>query len=276
MNQFYQKAQEVAHQFEQLAQVTAIALAGSQAGGAADKESDIDLYVYTKTEIPLHHLESVIEKTGGATRSDLNLPYWGGVNVWVDALTGITIDCVYFNQTWMEEQVRRVMIACQPDLGYSTCFCRTVRQSHLLYDPDGWFAALQSLARQDYPETLRRNIIYHNHPVLRTIMTSYLHQIENAVQRGDIVSIQHRLTALLASYFDILFALNRVMHPGEKRLLTYAHKECALLPEDMDTDLDAILQAATSPGADIVQALNHLLDRLDECLGMAGFDVTSG
>ncbi len=275
MNQLNQKAQEVSRHFAQLPQVAAIALSGSQASGAADSESDIDLYVYTKSDIPLQDLKSIIEITGGATRSDLDLPYWGGVNMWVDELTGITIDCVYFDKTWMEDKVTRVMVACQPELGYSTCFCRTVRQSLPLYDPDSWFAALQSLARQDYSEELRRNIIHHNHPVLRTIMTSYLHQIENAVQRSDTISIQHRLTALLASYFDILFALNRVMHPGEKRLLSYAHNECTLLPVDMDADLTAVLQAADSPAADIVPHLNHLLDRLDECLGSAEIGLTS-
>ena len=155
MNQLNQKAQEVSRHFAQLPQVAAIALSGSQASGAADGESDIDLYVYTKADIPLQDLKSIIEITGGATRSDLDLPYWGGVNMWVDALTEITIDCIYFDKTWMENQVTRVMVACQPELGYSTCFCRTVRQSHILHDPDGWFAALQSLARQDYPEQLR-------------------------------------------------------------------------------------------------------------------------
>lgn len=274
MNLFYQKAEEVAHHFAQLPQVAAIALGGSQASGAADAESDIDLYVYTKADIPLQDLKSVIENTGGATRADLNLPYWGGVNMWVDALTGIIIDCVYFDKTWIEDQINRVIVACQPELGYSTCFCRTVRQSHILFDPDGWFAELQSLAQQDYPEQLRRNIIHHNHPVLRTIMTSYVHQIENAVRRGDTISIQHRLTALLASYFDILFALNRIMHPGEKRLLSYAHNECTMLPTNMDADLTSVLKAAASSEVDIVLALNHLLDRLDECLKMAGFDVT--
>lgn len=66
------------------------------------------------------------------------------------------------------------------------------------------------------PEPLRRNIIAHNHPVLRRIITSYFHQIEAAVHRQDVVSIHHRLAALVASYFDVLFALNRVLHPGEK------------------------------------------------------------
>lgn len=274
MDRLNQRVEEVSRHFSDLPQVAAIALGGSQASGAADIQSDIDLYVYTQAGIPPEDLNVIIEKTGGATCADLNLPYWGGVNIWVDALTGIPIDCVYFNKTWIEDQVKRVMLECQPELGYSTCFCRTVRQSTLLYDPHGWYAELQSLARQEYPEALRRNIIHHNHPVLRTIMTSYLHQIENAVQRNDIVSVQHRVTALLASYFDILFALNRVMHPGEKRLLSYAHKDCAILPMDMDADLTTVFKMAASPGADIVQALNLLLDRLDECLNMGGFNMS--
>jgi hypothetical protein len=29
------------------------------------------------------------------------------------------------------------------------------------------------------------------------------------------VSLNHRTAALLASYFDVLFALNRVHHPGD-------------------------------------------------------------
>jgi hypothetical protein len=189
-------AYELATQFAALPQVVAVALGGSQASGAADAESDIDLYIYTDTEVSLAAQAALIEQSGGASRADLNLPYWGGVNMWINTPTGITVDCMYFGAAWMEEQIRRVMEMHQPSLGYSTCFCRTVQQSRMLYDPRGWLEVLQARNQQDYPEALRHNIIAYNHPVLRTIMSSYLHQIEHAVHRDDFRSCKARPNAV--------------------------------------------------------------------------------
>jgi hypothetical protein len=268
-------AYDLAQQFARFPQVVAVALGGSQASGAADAGSDIDLYVYTDGEISLAAQEALIEQSGGATHADLGLPYWGGVNMWINSPTGITVDGVYFGAAWMEEQVRRVMEMHQPSLGYSTCFCRTVQQSRMLYDPRGWFQELQARSQQPYPEALRHNIITHNHPVLRTIMSSYLYQIERAVHRDDIVSVNHRVAALLASYFDILFALNRVLHPGEKRLIAFAHSECQVLPTAMDADIAAVLATAATTDGEVIVHLSRLLDRLDELLIEAGFDPST-
>lgn len=270
------QAGELAARFAAWPDVVAVALGGSQSSGAADADSDIDLYVYTTAELPRAALTSLIEQSGGATRADLQLPYWGGVNMWIAATTGRTIDCVVFGAAWIEEQIGLVLDQHTPSLGYSTCFCRTVQQSRVLYDPRGWFGALQARTRQDYPEALRRNIIAHNHPVLRTIMSSYLQQIAYAVRRDDPVSVNHRVAALLASYFDILFALNRVLHPGEKRLLLFVQRECTQLPTAIDTDVAAVLWSAGAAHDQLIGHLTRLLDRLDELLGAAGFDPQAG
>ncbi|HTE18437.1 MAG TPA: DUF4037 domain-containing protein, partial [Armatimonadota bacterium] len=89
-------------------------------------------------------------------------------------------------------------------------------------DSNGWYGRLQDGARQPYPEALKQAIIAKNHPILRRTLSSYLHQITRAAARDDVVSVQHRVTALLASYFDILFAVNELPHPGEKRQLRFA------------------------------------------------------
>ncbi len=249
--------------FAVLPQVEAVALGGSRAGGNADASSDIDLYVYTRSEVPLPERERIVERLGGASRSSLGLTFWGPGDEWFDAGTGIEVDVVYFDASWMVDQLRRVLHDHQASLGYTTCLWHTVRHAQVLHDPHGWHRTLQAEAAQPYPEALRRNIIALNQPVLRDVIPSYLHQIEKAVQRRDLVSANHRLAALLASYFDVIFACNRVLHPGEKRLLASATALCQALPVDMGEDVEAVLRSAATPGEDLLRHLNRMLDRLD-------------
>jgi hypothetical protein len=90
--------------------------------------------------------------------------------------------------------------------------------------------------------------------------------VEKAVRRADLVSVNHRVAGLLASYFDILFACNRVLHPGEKRLIEQAARMCPSLPENMAADVTAVLQAAGKPGGEVVDQINRLVDHLEEWL----------
>lgn len=41
----------------------------------------------------------------------------------------------------------------------------------------------------------------------------------------------------MASYFDIIFALNEQLHSGEKRLIQYAKNNCKKLPKDFEKNL---------------------------------------
>jgi len=267
-----QLTQQLSDCFALLPQVEAVALGGSRgsSGRTIDAASDIDLYVYTRGEIPLEARQQIMEQTGGATQANINLNYWGPGDEWYHALTGNEVDIVYFDADWMEEQIRRVVDQHQASMGYTTCFWFTVRQSILYSDPNGWFAALQQHCQVAYPEELRQNIIALNHPVLRGIIPAYAHQIEKAAGRKDLISVNHRLAALFASYFDILFAVNRLLHPGEKRMAEYALQHCTHLPADMKSDIDAVLQNSVSDIPHLMIALNNMLDRLDNFLDEYG------
>lgn len=255
--------------FAALPQVQAIGLGGSLHAALNDAASDIDLYVFTRADVPLLAREAIVAQMGGASRADLNLNYWGPGNEWYDAATGIEIDVVYFDGEWMTAQVARVLQDCAPSVGYSTCFVATIAGLQVLHDPEGFLAALKAQAAQPYPEPLRRAIVAYNHPMLRGIIPSYFGQIEKALRRDDRVSLNHRVAALLASYFDIVFAVNRRWHPGEKRLLQQV-EQCARLPRNCRADVHAVLAAAGSADPDLLLHVNALLDGLDARLREEG------
>lgn len=260
-------ARQLASLFSQHPQVEAVAVAGSLTSGAAvDDSTDIDLYVYTTAPVPLEDRLAIVEAAGGASQADMDLDYWDPGDEWRHAPTGIEVDVIYWDTGWIEGMLDRVLDRQQASAGYTTSFWHTIRSSLVLFDRGGWMARLQERCAQPYPEDLRRAVIRRNHALLRGILPAYLRQVEKAAGRGDLVSVNHRVAALLASYFDILFAVNGVLHPGEKRLLEQARRLCASLPPGMAEDVAAVLQSAGMPGNSVVGATVRLLDHLDRWL----------
>jgi predicted nucleotidyltransferase len=260
--------EKVAAEFAALPEVIAVVLAGSRAGEFSDDRSDIDLYVYAEPEPPEAWRTELGQKFGEHAR--IGNRFWEPGDEWV-ARTGTVVDIMYRSPAWIEERLDRVWLRHQASVGYSSCFVYNVLHSQPLYDRNGWFASLQAKAAQPYPEPLRRAIIAKNHPILRSMLSSYVHQITLALGREDPVSVNHRITALLASYFDILFALNRLPHPGEKRLVAYVLAECPKRPPDLQMQVNELLMAIAPAGrADVVEKANDLLDGLDALLVAEG------
>jgi len=264
-------AGKVTDQFKGITSVAAVALGGSRANGQLDEQSDIDLYVYTHKDIPVEKRREIVNKLG-ASKADMNLTFWDTGDEWFDSATGIEVDVMYWHPNWIEEQLERVLVKHQASMGYTTCFWRTLKNSQLLFDRNGWFCDLQEQSKQPYPIELKRAVIAKNHPVLRNVIPAYTHQISKALERNDLVSINHRLAALLASYFDVLFAVNEVLHPGEKKLLKFVKEECALVPEDLGGLIGQILQFGSVGDLELMKKLDTLIDGLDEILANHGFD----
>ena len=114
-------------------------------------------------------------------------------------------------------------------------------KSEILFDRTGWFAALQNRTRQKYPDKLAENIINKNFAYLKDVMFSFYAQLASAVSRNDLVSVNHRTSAFLASYFDVIFARNRILHPGEKKLVKFAISHCKILPENFECDINIMV-----------------------------------
>jgi len=253
-------AERLAGRFASLPQVEAVALAGSRTSEIADGDSDIDLYVYVTEDIPL---ETRAEIAGGAANAEIGNATWEPGDEWVDSETGTRIDVMYRHVRWMEEQINRVLLRHESSAGYSTCFWYNVLFSRALFDRSGCFGALHRRAAVPYPAELKRAIVAKNYRLLRSTQSSYLRQIELAVKRNDPVSMNHRVAALLASYFDVLFAVNEVPHPGEKRLLQHA-AQCRHVPAGMEQQVRATVEAVGVGG--LVARVNELVDGLDALL----------
>lgn len=259
--------ERIAHRWAQLPEVETVAIAGSQATGTAGSQSDIDVYIYAHADIPALERAAIAREFSSSVEI---VDYWGPGLEWDDSLTGVHVDQVFFTTGWIEVHIERVVQRHEASLGYTTSFWHTVRISHVVYDRSGWFTQLQQMAAVDYPDGLVKAIIALNHPALRQITSSYLNQLAKAASRNDVVSLNHRTAALLASYFDILYAVNRLPHPGEKRLLDFVEAQCARRPSNMREDVMRLLESSVTPGGSIVSAVNQLLDGLDEVLSTAG------
>ena len=256
-------ARRLAGAFACLPQVEAVALSGSLVSDLPDANSDVDLYVYVTEDIPLEIRAKI---AAGSPRAEIGNATWEPGDEGIDAATGTAVDVMYRRVGWIEEQVDRVLVHHQASVGYSTCFWHNVLHSRVLFDRSQWYASLQQHAGQPYPHELRRAIIAKNYPLLRRNQSSYLHQIELAVARQDPVSVNHRVAALLASYFDVLFALNELPHPGEKRLIQHAKARCSKIPHGMGPQMTELLASVGKPDGDTVAKVNALLDGLDELL----------
>ena len=257
--------EEITGEFAKLPEVVAVVFSGSQGSEVSDAGSDLDLYVYAGHEPSLEWRANLARKFG--ERASVGNDFWEPGDEWVALRTGSIVDIMYRSPAWMEQQLDRVLLQHQASVGYSTCFVYNVLHSKTLYDRDNWFAALRAKAEQPYPEPLRRAIVAKNHPILRSALSSYAHQIAIALDRDDSLSVNHRITALLASYFDILFAINRIFHPGEKRQLAYVLAKCQKRPPDFEIQLYELLSAITPANQpDVLGRVNDLLDGLDALL----------
>lgn len=255
--------------FAQYPEIEAIGISGSIVSGQGSLTSDIDLYIFGSSIIPVEERRK-IANLRGYTQGNFNLQYWDTGDEWYDKETGIEVDIMYWEKSWIEEQLERVIVRHESSVGYTTCFWHTIKQIEILFDRNGWISALKSKTQTSYPEALRQNIIQKNYPLLHSIIPAYTHQLEKAVRRGDLFSINHRLTEYLASYFDILFALNRILHPGEKRLVSFAINNCRWLPEGFETDIRSLLNPQSTPDEDWLTILDHFNQALDQLLKDTG------
>jgi hypothetical protein len=242
--------------------VGAVLLAGSRAAGTADAESDVDVYVYADTPLDAQARRRALAPWCGEMEWDNR--FWEPED---DGRLrdGTAVEFIHRTFAGLEEAVSAVVERGQASVGYSTCVWANLLDSRILFDRDGRAAALQDRFRVPYPAALQAAVIAKNLPLLAGCGAAYLHQIEKALQRDDVVSVHHRLSALLASYCDILFAANARPHPGEKRLLVHL-SALPELPASACADIRMLLAFSVLGPAGLPALIRRLDSRLREWL----------
>lgn len=243
-------------------QVKAIAIGGSTSANTNDKKSDIDVYIFVEKDIPLEDRKQFI--TSISSKSEVGGEYFGsGDEFFVDSL-GQQLDCMYWNVDWFNSVVENTWIKHYPSNGYTTCFLYTLNVCKILYDPTNWLADLKETINSPYPQELKQNIITRNIMLMKDKpFASYYEQISKAIERKDFNSINHRVSAFLASYFDVIFAINELLHSGEKRLVKYANEHCKTLPENFEENINKLL---TQPNNQTLAILDDMIKNLKKVL----------
>lgn len=254
--------QNIITEYTGLDETYAIGLGGSSAAKTSDDSSDLDIYIFTSKDIPIDKREKIAMKY--SSKFEVGGEYFGaGDEYYVDKLDK-QLDIMFWNKDWFEQVVENTWFKHYPANGYTTCFLYTLKNLNILYDPSGWLMTMKNKIFSSYPAELKNNIIKRNLMLIKDKpFASYYEQIEKALKRNDIVSTNHRIAAFLASYFDIIFAKNELLHPGEKRLINYAKNNCKILPQNFEHDLKALLE---KPQIETLNTLDKLIENLRKIL----------
>lgn len=242
--------------------VEAVVLGGSRASGLNDDKSDYDLYVYTTPALSLEKRQEIMKKH--CTIMEIGNHYWEDEDNCV-LKTGTCIDIIYRSLEEFSNVMHYVVDDCNSFNGYTTCFWHNLITSEILFDRNGNFKTLQNQYNIPYPKKLKENIITQNMNLLTGVLPSYDLQIQKAINRKDAVSVNHRVSGFLASYFDIIFALNEKTHPGEKRLVKLCCEQCSILPNNFEENIDRLFKSMYNASEtmsvikDMICALQKLL-----------------
>lgn len=253
----------VIHEFSLLDEIEAIALGGSRSGTHFDETSDYDIYLYCKKPIPEEKRREILEKY--CARLELSNQFWELEDNGTFA-DGIDFDILYRDLDDFTQVLSLVVEKCQPQNAYTTCMWHNLLTCKVLYDRDHRLIEAKQRFAVPYPELLRTNILDRGWRLLDSAMPAYRLQIQKAAKRGDWVSVNHRVTAFLETYFDVLFALNRKTHPGEKRLVSFCKESCDILPEDFEENIQALFCHMFTDPEILINDLSDILVKLKKIM----------
>jgi hypothetical protein len=233
----------------------AISLGGSAATGLADESSDVDLHVYWRVPLATpDERAAALTRVADAGSVAVEILDWGREdNLRVD---GRAVELIYISLDELRAEVEQAYGAGLISEGYTTARLFYLANGRPLHDPTGELSLLRERLLAEYPEPTRRLLLQYHPALLRT----YLGHLRLAQSRGDLLMVQHRRYTVQMVFFNLLFALNRRYHPGEKRLLIHS-LDCTLQPPNLTARWSRAARLAVDHH-DLAGALGSLVDDL--------------
>ena len=91
-------------------------------------------------------------------------------------------------------------------------------------------------------------------------------QIMKSIYRKDLINLNNRISAFLASYFDVIFAINELPNPGEKRIMAICLNKCKVLPEGFEKNINGLIQNMDNNESVILEIVNDIMYELKKIL----------
>lgn len=262
----------VAERLAAVSRVRAAVVVGSHASGVAEEQSDVDLFIYAtddNEDLTVARADVVKELADTSRPPTLGVPGHPNTDAWILRDTETWVDAMYWTTSWAEDELEWRLVHHAPKVGYTTAFWRSIRDGIPVFERDDWHASLQRRAKTPYPDELRHSIVRLNRNLIGSENPfSFRHQAATAAVRSDRVALQHAVGKWLASYFDVLFAANRVLHPGEKRLVEFAKRECDAVPLEFETDVNEMIRLMAASPLHIGSHADEMVVRLDVVAGV--------
>lgn len=243
--------------------VVAVSLGGSIASGLADEASDLDLHVYweeplTTAEERAGRLAAVADP--GSVRAGLTS--WGLEDQF--SVGGRPVELIYRRWDDVRGEVKQAYGGGLLFTGFTTAALYSVACGSPLHDPSGGLGAARDRLNREFPEATRGALL-RREPAL---LGFHLKQLRRAQGRGDLLFAQYLRYKLQMLFFDVLFALNRLYHPGEKRLVEHSRR-CPIRPVECDARWERAAQLPSDDPA-LVDELGALLGELCDLVRVRG------
>ncbi|MDE6280703.1 MAG: DUF4037 domain-containing protein [Oscillospiraceae bacterium] len=244
-----------------LEEVEALALGGSRAGALYDEASDYDVYLYCTRPIPEDTRKHILSQY--CCHMEIGNHFWEYEDN-CRLNNGIDIDILYRDLDAFAEGVAEVVERFQPHNSYTTCMWHNLLTCKVVYDRDGRLTRIKERFSVPYPRQLKENIMARGWQLLHTAMPAYDAQLAKAVKRGDLVSVNHRTAGFLETYFDLLFAMNELTHPGEKRLIQICRERCRRLPAHFEENLERLFADLYQAPRRVAETIAAILSELEQ------------